>query len=358
MRSIAALLVLLIAGHAWAGEMTREDLIRQLRASDALAQVLEKPAGQQMPATAPAKKQAYDQLLRKLMADLPEASPGDFADLNEYQLRTAIAMLHQGNLEVYVKLPAKAAGDLAERARQAAGRGRSQALERYLAACEQTSAPPPGLLEAGEAGYGPDRSPVRSPDDTLRAVLSGGLVQRAPMRPSAIAPTDARVRGTQPIEAVDVRTLPLPSHNPGSLPLRADPEDSDIAPSREEVSRVASVLGVDPDTAEQLVMGRISLSDIRQGRGAFVNQRELLGGLTVNDPRWREFYYGPNQWIRTFQVDSRASFEFSTGGGRYESHDRRVNRDFDMRTMGDLDRRVNIINDRRLDSRDDPRVNY
>jgi len=78
-----------------------------------------------------------------------------------------------------------------------------------------------------------------------------------------------------------------------------------------------------------------------------------------DDPRWKPYYYGPQDamtgWSGDVDIDP---FGVHGGGGIYRRDDTRVNRDYDPRTNGVFDRRVNIESDRRLNIHTDPRENY
>jgi hypothetical protein len=80
--------------------------------------------------------------------------------------------------------------------------------------------------------------------------------------------------------------------------------------------------------------------------------------VTVYDPRWSPYYYGPsdawNGWDDTFTD----AFSFRSGSGIYRRYDQRLNRAFDLRLNGTYDRRVDIDNDRRLNVHEDPRESF
>jgi hypothetical protein len=80
--------------------------------------------------------------------------------------------------------------------------------------------------------------------------------------------------------------------------------------------------------------------------------------VTVYDPRWSPYYYGPtdawNGWDDTFMD----AFSFRSGSGIYRRYDQRLNRAFDLRLNGTYDRRVDIDNDRRLNIHEDPRESF
>lgn len=357
----------LVGGMALGDEPGRGELLRQLEASDLLAQTLEQQGQTARGAATAPSGMSYDRLLRGVLERVPEASaPADLAELNDYQLRTAVAVVHQSNLEAYVE---NVRGGLTMKDVEPVLAGattrpvRSQVLQRYLSGTSQPMVERPGTGGMGVNSIADGEEPAGraggTGDSAVTAVLAGNAVEGELGVPSTISPADMRVRGTQAIENINPRTLPMRGDAAEALAMRADPAGNPkgVRPSREEVSRVMGALGVDPDTAERLITGRTTLAEVR-AKGTSPEQAESIGGLVVNDPRWSAFYYGPRVWLRDWQVDAQGQFEFSSGGGTYERADRRVNQDFDMRTRGDIDRRVNVSNDRRTNTRVDPRVNY
>lgn len=347
----------------------RAELIRQVEASDAIARALERAPSLKGPSTSPSTQEAppaYDQLLRGAIADLPEDIPesADLSTLNDYQLRQALVVMQLNNIQRYVELSRQSSGignALQPEIEAAATQpSRSATLTRYL-----RNEPEPEVTHAqqlpGRAEGGSEESMEEGSagESAAVAVMSGRSSLRSFALPSTVAPLDAKRPGSQVIEAVLPRALPLANDVPRSVALRADPAGNprEVIPSPEEISRVAAVAGVGFEVAEQLIRGSISLADVSKSRSTLLPD-ELVGGLKVDDPRWSNFYYGPKVSIFEWAADIESAFEFQSGGGRYERSDRRVNADFDMRTNGDIDRRVNSIFDRRLDSRVDPRANY
>jgi hypothetical protein len=337
-------------------------LLRQLQASDILARIIDKHVQQERQSEdSPLLPMPYDRLLKETVSLLPATLPVGTDELNDYQIRSAIAAIHRGHLEAYVALARRGIGiSPAEIQQEAASTEISTELQDYLGSSTRpTPMKPSGAARLG-GDFGSGAPVTRSPDQAAIDALSGKTSGRAFGVASTGVPLDARRPGSDVVETTDPRTLALPADVPGSVPLRASPAGNakEITPSPEEISRVATVLNVGFETAEQVITGRISASDIRRTSIVPHEQAELVGGLTVNDPRWASFYYGPNRSFTELMVDSREAFEFQSGGGRYDRSDRRVNQDFDMRTRGDIDRRVNSNNDRRLDRRNDVRSNY
>lgn len=354
----------------------RQGLIRQLEASDAIARSLERSSDVTSASTRPASPEAkapvaYDQLLRETVSGLPVdiTVADDLGVLNDYQLRQAIVVLQLNNIQAYVALThrgdgAPASARLRSEIYDATTQpSRSARLRRYLQNEPEAEALTAQRLRgasAAEDGPGESGQTPSPRDSAATDVLSGRSSSRTFGLPSTVAPLNAKARGSQVIEAVQARTLPMSGDVPRALPLRADPQGnpSEAVPSPEEISRVAAVAGVGFEAAEKLITGELSLTEVMKSRSTPSPQAELIGGLAVHDPRWSTFYYGPKIGVMNWDVDSGAAFTFKSGGGRYESDDRRVNQDFDMRTNGDIDRRVNVIFDRRVDTRIDPRANY
>ena len=227
----------------------RHQLIRQLEASDAIARLLERPGDHSRASTKPSSAEAkpplaYDQLLREAIRELPADISGapDLGVLNEYQIRQAIALLQLNNIQAYVALTHRndsaAARENLQSAIHAAATqpARSSILMRYLhdePEAEVFTAQQMHAAAGTGDGLGESKQPSRSGDSAAVAVLSGNSSPQAFDVASTVTPLDAKMRGSQVVEAVLPRTLPLPGDARRALPLRADApgNPSDVIPS-------------------------------------------------------------------------------------------------------------------------------
>lgn len=418
--TLAAILTMSTALPAWAGSGTSVDTLRrQVQATDALGALLDQDLADDQVPTTPALQPAtrpvplpYDQVFRVAMRYVQEsgdpwADPA-ISQLSEDQLRRELTVLHTDNLAAYLRLNARdnrpgpvAPSGVAPSTQPATMASRQlgwASADHVLARLKQRGGTPPrptrrrpansaiAALHVPEDAAPQYDLPHRIQSDAQRAAaleqpeasaatpqqVAASLMAGASMPgtfgvPSVVAPMNARRPGSEPIDRSWDSAFPMMAFVPGTSVMPATPPGTPAAvvPSPQTLQLVASLVGVSPDEAADLLRSGGTLAEMRQAArnrgssrpGGFTLSTSATG-LSAADPRWRTFYYGPNVRENGWQQGGGDPFLFLSGGGLYQRNDTRVNNDTDLRLNGDIDRRINAGNDRRLSVQVDPRVNY
>jgi hypothetical protein len=141
-----------------------------------------------------------------------------------------------------------------------------------------------------------------------------------------------------------------PTTQPSIETLLSESSDPKWTEKRRQIHNAVAVRNA---AARQRMGGRIADNVVQpQPSGA------AIPSIPMDDPRWRPYFYGPNDALTGWNDPYGDPFSFQNGGGVYLRSDTRVNRYNDSRMYGDFDRRVNIDYDRRTDIHVDPRHNY
>lgn len=390
------------------GAAEQKDLLRrQVQASDAMGlwlqtEIMENEARLgQMPLTTQAPSPAtkpvrlpYNEALKGAMQFIENggaavAEPG-ISQLSEDLLRQELTVLHQQNLQLYLRLNAqwdelaacgmggsevKNAKEVAvavQRAVNSDNRVRTRPRGSLIDALKRSDEAAPDYSVASQAAAEGKRAQSLEPpvpgrptaQDVAAAALNGQPLPDTFGVLSSVAPRNAQRPGSAPLDPVSPRSFPMPAFVPGAAPMEATPPGNPavVTPPPESVAYLASLSGLSSAQATAVLQGRLTLRQAMQSRGqpgAGEDAGPLSASLVApaaNDPRWRPFYFGPRvqQWVGTLNTGS----TFDPGGGQYDRADTRVNNQSDTRLNGELDQRVNTGNDRRMNQQNDPRVNY